>query len=817
METIEAIEKILTGNCILFTGSGFGLGSKNILDRNLLLGNTLTDYLYKQCGISVHDNDLKTAAEFYIDEFGEYNLIEFIKNEFTVKEITNEHKLIGSLPWHRVYTTNYDNILELAFSQSNKTLTPITLNENINEYKDFRKFCIHLNGFVDKLSPHTLNQEFKLTNSSYLTTEFINSQWVDLFRSDIYTADVILFIGFSATHDLDISRILSEYSSSTKDKSFFIVSPHESAINIRKLSKFGTPLSIGLSGLCEKIQLVKKDFIPPQRFEYFYKSFIKCAAPSKMLKLRDVDFHNLVYMGDFKWELIYQSVINSDKFPYFVFRDTIETIFEKINVGIFNTVIHSDLGNGKTLFLEGIKAYGIKNGFNVFVFNKYFDLTDSEVEKICSNEGFNLVLIENYSNHFTLIEKFKIHRKNNTYLILTERSIINDTNYYALEEIIGENYYTIDLNRITDIEAKKLSNLLTEYGLWDKYSSKSNEFKFRKIRDDYQSTFRLTLLDILKSPVIRNRLNDLLDSIRTSKPFYEACLLLISSNVFGFNIELEDLVYLLDTELLNNPSFYNNDKLKEIINFNENKIRIKSSILSEGILHSNKYSYDLIPLLVKVTKRLDRSRFNKNHYNLLKSIISHSRLQKLFNTKENHDYRKLVIQFFEEVKNLEYSKKNPFFWLQYAMARLEIRDYKVADSFFNAAYSFADKRDSFDTFQLDNHYARYLLENEIYNGSIETCMEQFTKSHNILSNRTDQNRNRHYPIKVARNYGRFYDHYFDLLNEQDKRIFLISCKEILMRIEDYNKVVPEYSRHRVVNDCFLELSKIIIKEREWIN
>lgn len=817
MEINGAIEKILTGNCILFTGSGFGFGAKNINERDLLLGNNLANYLFDECGTKNHDNDLKTAAEFYIEEFGESKLIELLKSEFTVKEITDDHKLIGSMPWSRVYTTNYDNILEIAYRQSNKLLTSITLTENINEYKDFRKFCIHLNGFIDKLSLNTLHQEFKLTNSSYLTTEFINSQWVDLFRSDIYTADIILFIGFSTSSDLDISRILSEHSSSTKEKSFFIVSPTETEINIRRLSKFGQPLRIGLDGFCKELLKIKKDFIPPTHIEYYYKSFSKYSAPTRIFKLRDIDFYNLMFLGDSSWELIYQSIINPDNYPYFIFRDVIETLFDKIGEGIRNFVIHSDLGNGKTLMTEGIKAFGIKKGFNVFAFNKYFNVTNLEVEKICSTEGDNIVIIENYGNHFELINKFKIHRKNNTYLIMTERSIINDTIYYALEEIIGENYFTTDLNQLTEREVKRLSNLLTKYGLWGKYSDKSDIVKIRTIVDNYHSTFRLTLLDVLKSPTILERFNKLLDSLQDNKSFYEASLFLISSNIFGFNVELDELIYLLDNELLNNPSFYNNIKLKEIINFNENKIRIKSSILAEGILHSNKYNHDLIPLLVKVAKRLDRSRYNKNHFNILKSLISHSRLQKLFNTKENHDYRKLVIHFFEEVKNLEYSKKNPFFWLQYAMARLEIRDYKVADSFFETAYSLSNKHESFDTFQIDNHYARYLLENEIYNGSKDTCMEQFIKAHRILSNRSDTNRNRHYPIKVARNYARFYDHYFHSLSEQDKRIFLISCKEILMRIDDYNRIVPEYSRNRVVTECFVELSKLVVKEREWLN
>jgi hypothetical protein len=487
-------------------------------------------------------------------------------------------------------------------------------------------------------------------------------------------------------------------------------------------------------------------------------------------------------------------------------------VFKKIEENYVNFVIHSGLGNGKTCFLKGVEALGIQKGFKVFQFQKYYDITNSEIEKICLLESKNLVLIESYSNYLDIIEKFNMFRKPNTILLLSERTIINDTIYYTLEEKIGENYYSINLNFIQGNEVLELSELLTSYGLWGKYSSLSKESKRKMIVNDFASSFRLVMLDVLKSPNIQQKFTGIIDSLQSNIAFYHAALLIISSNILGFNLDLEELVYILDDELLNNPSFYNNNKLKEIIDFSSKRIIMNSSILAEGILHSNKYNHDLIPILVKVVKKLDKTRYNKNHYNILVSIISHSRLQKLFNTREHNDYRRLVIQFFEEIKNTGYAKTSPFFWLQYAMARLEIRDYIVADQFFETAYSWARKKEDFDTFQIDNHYARHLIENEIYNGDLESCMPQFLKAHKILRNRSDKNRNRHYPIKVARNYSIFYDHYFRLLNEQDKQIFLKSCQEILYRIDEYNSVVEERYRNRVVKECFNDLSSILLRE-----
>lgn len=52
------------------------------------------------------------TSELYIDKFGPSKIIEKLKNEYTISEIAEHHKKICSLPWKRIYTTNYDNIIE---------------------------------------------------------------------------------------------------------------------------------------------------------------------------------------------------------------------------------------------------------------------------------------------------------------------------------------------------------------------------------------------------------------------------------------------------------------------------------------------------------------------------------------------------------------------------------------------------------------------------------------------------------------------------------------------------------------------------------
>lgn len=422
-----------------------------------------------------------------------------------------------------------------------------------------------------------------------------------------------------------------------------------------------------------------------------------------------------------------------------------------------------------------------------------------------------VIVVEYYSQHIDLLKRLNLFRTNDITIIVTERSIINDTNYLSLEKHLfsSTSYLTKDLNILSYEEIEEIVRLSTLYGLWGEDANLSEERKKAIFINEYNSSFRLFLLSLLDSPDIKNRFNRILLSIKeANESFFHAALLILSSNLFGFALDFEDLINILDDELIENPSFYNNDRLMEIIDFKEHRLLVRSSILAESLLIKNEFHNELIDLLITVVKKLDQRLYDKNSFLIIRSIVSFSRLQSIFNLNENPAYKPVILGFFDEIKTTFYAKKNPYFWLQYAIAKLSVRDYPLAKKYFDTAYGYAKNDPDFDTFQIDNHYARYLIENENINGSIDSCMDVFIAVHSILSNRNDANANRHYPFRVAINYGRFYDNYYSKLGENNKAVFILSCKEILFKIEQYKKLNNNRNIHNSVHKCSEELARI---------
>ena len=136
--------------------------------------------------------------------------------------------------------TNYDNLLEVAYAKSSRRLTPVTLSDDILKIPKNDTLCVHLNGYIDRLTRDTIGSEIKLTEPSYITSSVAESDWATLFRQDIRAARSVFFLGYSL-HDLDIKRILFE-SADLREKCFFIIGQNPKSATIRRASQFGLSL-----------------------------------------------------------------------------------------------------------------------------------------------------------------------------------------------------------------------------------------------------------------------------------------------------------------------------------------------------------------------------------------------------------------------------------------------------------------------------------------------------------------------------------------------------------------------------------------------
>ena len=542
MDINEAIFHILNGDAILFAGAGFSHGAKNINNEEFLLGNGLSKKMIDDADLDEDDLDLEYISELYIEEKGIDMFISFLKKEYICQTYTDSQKIISNLPWKRIYTTNYDNIIEKASLDSGKYRPTITANDKIRYYNNKNDVVIHLNGYIEKLNEDTVFNEFKLTNESYMSKEIVN-QWSFLLEEDLNNSKCIIFVGYSLEYDRSIQELIAA-TEKLKEKCFFITF-NPSRKSLRLMRKYGQVLEIGTEGFAEKIQEIKKCYkektIKP-KLMCFKKFNPKEYKSSEFL---DKDTMDLLFYG----KINYNHLVNNSKNEYIIKRDITDRIVKELLADVELEIITSDLGNGKTIFLEYLKKE-LSNYGDIYTLTEINSYFIDDLDIISKNTNRKFIFVENYNLYLNskYFKYFNLHKSQSMKFIFSARSYINDNFYVKLADKlqIHENNISINnINKLSDNEIEKMINLINEYNLWGKKANDTFKKKKKFIVEECNSQIRDILLYLFESEVISKKVDKIIDNLKTKKEIKELIIIVFVNSIINLNLTLENILLIL--------------------------------------------------------------------------------------------------------------------------------------------------------------------------------------------------------------------------------------------------------------------------------
>ena len=123
MTALPAVTTIEAGTSILFLGAGFSADAKNIGDMEIKDVSGLIKFLLDEIEEPLDGYDLDAAAEEYVRHHGATGvekITEVLHSNFRSKEFTDEQRRIVCQPWYRIYTTNYDDVVEVICAEEKK-------------------------------------------------------------------------------------------------------------------------------------------------------------------------------------------------------------------------------------------------------------------------------------------------------------------------------------------------------------------------------------------------------------------------------------------------------------------------------------------------------------------------------------------------------------------------------------------------------------------------------------------------------------------------------------------------------------------------
>ena len=175
---------------------------------------------------------------------------------------------------------------------------------------------------------------------------------------------------------------------------------------------------------------------------------------------------------------------------------------------------------------------------------------------------------------------------------------------------------------------------------------------------------------------------------------------------------------------------------------------------------------------------------------VLTSIISYSHIHSFLRGFRDSD--RVILSYYDELSKLSYYEQSNFFWLQYAIACIEIKRFDRAQRYLDTAYGLIPE--DFVPFQINNQQARFYLESILCGNSLNP-LKDFEAAHKLLMLPISSPNDNEY--NVVQLFGYYCRKRMQLVmaDKEYREVYKAACKDAHNRISQFTKNHPMYERY----------------------
>lgn len=764
---------IESGTAVLFLGAGFSADATNLNDDSIKDVSGLISFFLKEVGInSAEGYDLETAAEEYQLVHGEEKTAKALHSNFRSKTVTEGQRTTVCQPWYRIYTTNYDDVVERICTDEKKPYTTKEVTDPVEPPMPDTTQLIHIYGNITRSSESEFKKTFLLTETQRDNSPFIKSPWMRRFHDDVLSASTVVFVGFSLS-DIDLRRLLGSLPSEVLRKVHFIARPSTNRPIINRMKRFGFAHPIGLEAFAAHLGN-KRPGAPVRRYISLPVSLHELHFSQKLTStVSSKDIENLMISGDVDLEKLAQADITGAPGSYTVTRSRGAYARAANNAaGDRPILVHSDIGNGKTVFAYQIAYQFSQKNHRVFRIQREPENIGEILSFLQAIDGPALVIFDDVMRFPNLPSAIVGIRRKDIIVLATVRSIVLETSHERVLARIGNaTPIEIDLNTPLRDENLRIVKYLDVNGLLGRYADLTEREKLEFVEKKCGGQLRDIILTLYQSGSLHKRVEELLVNIQALDPaardvivfsallsyadFENVSQFVIISDLVGYSGVLEDLRTTLAKH-----------ELSTMVRLDTGDVVIRSPALAQFIL-ARVFSVEAILDIVKrALFTLDQFYVSEDDFVTLgKSLLKFSLYGPLIKGGRENE---AIERFYDECRTLSFASSDPLFWVQRSICNMNNKQFDIAHRFVKTAYGLAEKRSRFDTYQIDNHNARLILtqsreEGVSPNGEREQHALSLLRS--VLDRKSDD---LYHPLSVMRLFAEIVDRWQDRLSQNQK-------------------------------------------------
>ncbi|MBS0257006.1 MAG: SIR2 family protein [Proteobacteria bacterium] len=717
MTTSEFPKNFDPSRCVLFLGAGFSADALNKAGGNPPVGRGLEKEVKKLAKLDEDDSsDLLDAAGYALAQGTD--LYELLDGLYTIRTITPLQRAVLAQPWRRIYTTNYDNSVSVFRTEQGKSATNDIFDIADDVPRQLRQGAVvHLHGSIAKCQPNNVDESLVLSRRSYVEQRVRKSAWWEWFDRDVRISQFIFFLGYDL-NDFEPASYLIKYPG-LKNVRHFILRNAKSPVASSKLADYGVRHSFEMAGFVDR--LINSKVMPSPKHENELQAFryVDLSKDNKLLsKPTSAEIQELLAFGKLRFEGVRATAPGSE---YVVFREkTIDRCIDLLSENV-TLVIHSKIGNGKSVLATELKIVMTQSGWNCFEIRENITPPPQDLEFLGKMEKV-IVFFPSYDSAVANTHLFAGMHASTRYVVEMQTSTLQ-VRLQEVNRLLGKSVARINVDQLDGRDSEKLRSLLAEAGL-------SSLAKSDRINKGLE--FRDFLLAAFDEPEIAARLRSIIEPMLSKR---EARKVVCASAIFkaaGQQVDtsfIEDATgedpYTVMTEL--------GEKAWDLFRYDIDQIEPHSAVVSEHLLKKyvspKDFTDEILNLAREAARRLDESDdYNSERFRraraLLSSILRFSFIESVIG--KGPDKRLLVKKVYEGCRRDELVKKEPLFWLQYCIFWQDEQRWDLAESHMAEAYERGSARPGFKFYQLDTNNLGLLCDIERFNPA-EEAVSRFDK------------------------------------------------------------------------------------------
>lgn len=677
-------------------------------------------------------------------------------------------------PWQRIYTTNYDDAIELS-RRGEAIVSAFTLSDDPISAPP-GAIC-HLNGYIGSINPSSFDEDAVLTDTSYSINEFSNSPWARQFLVDVRTSRSIIFLGYSMS-DLDIAKILLS-DPDVRYRTIIYVSPETDEVDIDTLSTYGVVKTGGFDDLYDRFKILSESYIPVTNAVFNELRQVTISDFRHEFPAATSVFQQLVY-GQVAEKEFLLSEEPIEGVQYIGSRSQLSSALNSIAAGTGRDLfIHGELASGKSCAcLLAAKSF-IGSGHEVYVASHGPQLI-KDLERLAYRDKPICVIFDGYGSFIDEVKAYASRRQPTHKMILTEKTISHDLLASVIENAAGFGpSVECHLNRIEEADLANFADLINFAGLWGERAGLSKSGKISALRADLSGSLYRTLLEVIKSEKVQEEIKRLLTPLTFDR---KALLIFVSAfivNALGFKFEINDWQNFYRIDSIRRIFRVYKEQFENFVSVGGDQLAPRSGLLSSHILKAFVSDTDIVDCLHSMYKAAyEGEKYDPHLADLRIELMRFRSVDQMLSGKCNH---RMIVDYYNRIRSVGNTVNNSDYWLQLGIASTSYNDLPEAQRAFDNAYEREKKKRSPNLKRIDNYYSRFEMKKAVAETDSGKAFDLFYAANDRLSKQMLADNNRHYPFKTSREYVGVAARHYDKWDESQKSLFLDMLKDVRRR------------------------------------